>query len=176
MKKQETEKQETMEKINVPEKRKSGFTPETEEYFEELGKKIQENYDIAGKAKAKGLDPVNHVEAPLALTMAAKVIKLIAMVYPQLDREDVINRLLELEKEYGALEPMVSFQIAEEIAKEKFCKFETQLEAIDAGIRVGFAYITLGVVSSPIEGFTGIKTGKTQTGETYLKAFFSGPI
>ena len=31
-------------------------------------------------------------------------------------------------------------------------------------------------MSSPIEGFTGIQTGKTQTGETYLKAFFSGPI
>ena len=46
------------------------------------------------------------------------------------------------------------------IAKGKFCKFENQLEAIDAGIRVGFAYTTLGVVSSPIEGYTGIKTGK----------------
>jgi hypothetical protein len=38
----------------------------------------------------------------------------------------------------------VAFKIAEEIAKEKFCKFTNQLEAIDAGIRVGFSYITLG--------------------------------
>jgi len=155
---------------------KSDFSEETEKYFDILSKDIQKNYDTAKKARSKGLDPVDKVEVPLALTMAAKVIRLIATVYPQLDREDVINRLLELEKKYGALEPMVTFQIAEEIAKEKFCKFETQLEAMDAGIRVGFAYTTLGVVSSPIEGFTGIKTGKTQTGETYLKAFFSGPI
>jgi len=155
---------------------KSDFTPEIEKYFDKLGEDIKKNYEVAKKARAKGLDPVEDVEVPLALTMAAKVIRLISAVYPQLNREDVINRLLELEKEYGALEPMVTFKIAEEIAKEKYCKFETQLEAMDAGIRVGFAYTTLGVVSSPIEGYTGIKTGKTQTGETYIKAFFSGPI
>jgi DNA polymerase II large subunit len=154
----------------------SGFSEGTEKYFEGLGKDIEKTYEIAEKARARGLDPVNKVEVPLALTMAAKVVRLISTVYPQLDSEDVINRLLDLEKQYGALEPMVSFKIAEEIAREKYCKFETQLEAMDAGIRVGFAYTTLGVVSSPIEGFTGIKTGKTKTGQTYLKAFFSGPI
>ncbi len=149
---------------------------DTNEYFEYLSKEIQKNYDIAEKAREKGLDPSDNVEVPLALTMAAKVVKLVATIYPQLDNEEVINRVLELEKQYGALDASVSFTIAEEIAKEKFCKFENQLEAIDAGIRTGFAYITLGVVSSPIEGYTGIKTGKTQEGETYIKAFFSGPI
>ena len=155
---------------------KSGLNEETEKYFQELGKEIERTYRVAEKARSKGLDPVDRVESPLALTMAAKVVRLIATVYPQLDNEDIINRVLELEEKYGALEASVSFKIAEEIAKEKYCKFETQLEAMDAGIRVGFAYITLGVVSSPIEGYTGIKTGKTQVGETYLKAYFSGPI
>ncbi|MEK6859922.1 MAG: DNA polymerase II large subunit [Nanoarchaeota archaeon] len=74
------------------------------------------------------------------------------------------------------METSVSFKIAEEIAQQKYCKFENQLEAMDAGIRVGFAYTTLGVVSSPLEGFTDIKTGKTLRGETYIKAYFSGPI
>ena len=148
----------------------------TQEYFEHLSVEIEKNYDIARKARAKGLDPVDEVEVPLALTMASKVVKLVATVYSQLDREDITNRILKLEEKYGALDASVSFTIAEEIAKEKYCKFENQLEAIDAGIRVGFAYITLGVVSSPIEGYTGIKIGKTQKGETYIKAFFSGPI
>jgi DNA polymerase II large subunit len=149
---------------------------QTEKYFEELDKEIKKNYDIAEVARSKGFDPVDKVEVPLALTMASKVVKLIASKYPQLDDENIINRILELEKKYGSLDPSVSFTIAEEIAKEKYCKFENQLEAMDAGIRVGFGYITLGVVSSPIEGFTGIKTGKTTNGETYIKAFFSGPI
>jgi len=148
----------------------------TQEYFDDLSKEIKKNYDIAKQARAKGLDPVDEVEVPLALTMAAKVVKLVATVYPELDREDIINRILELEKQYGALDSSVSFTIAQEIAKQKYCKFEDELQAIDAGIRVGFAYTTLGVVSSPIEGYTGIKTGKTQDGKTYFKAFFSGPI
>ncbi|MDD5193397.1 MAG: DNA polymerase II large subunit [Candidatus Nanoarchaeia archaeon] len=152
------------------------FAPETEQYFEDLGKDIQKNYDVAKLARAKGLDPKDEVEVPLALTMAAKVVRLIATIYPQLDREDIINRLLELEKQYGALETSVSLKIAEEIAQQKFCTFNTQLEAMDAGIRVGFAYTTLGVVSSPIEGYTGIKIGKTAKGEDYIKAYFSGPI
>jgi DNA polymerase II large subunit len=32
------------------------------------------------------------------------------------------------------------------------------------------------VVSSPIEGFTGLKLGKTRDGKDYFKAYFSGPI
>ncbi len=150
--------------------------PETETYFENLGKEIEKNYSAAKEARALGLDPSDKVEVPLAMTMAAKVIRLISTVYPQLDSEEIINRVLDLEKQYGALDNSVSFKIAEEIAMEKYCKFENQMQAIDAGIRVGFAYTTLGVVSSPIEGFTEIKTGKTRNGETYLKAYFSGPI
>jgi DNA polymerase II large subunit len=153
-----------------------GMHPNTKEYFDGLSEEIERNYLVAREARSKGLDPSDKVEVPLALTMAAKVIRLIATIYPQLDNEEVINRILDLEKEYGALESSVSFKIAEEIAKEKFCKFETQLEAMDAGIRVGFAYTTLGVVSSPIEGFTELRTGKTRLGQTYLKAYFSGPI
>ncbi|MAG61780.1 hypothetical protein CMI43_03125 [Candidatus Pacearchaeota archaeon] len=149
-----------------------GLNLETEKYFDSLSVGIENNYKIAKEARKQGLDPVDEVEVPLALTMAAKVVRLIATKYSQLDNEDIINRVLELEKKYGALDNTVSFVIAEEIAKEKYCKFETQLEAMDAGIRVGFAYTTLGVVSSPIEGFTEIQTGKTQLGETYLKAFF----
>jgi len=154
----------------------SGLSLESEKYFEELGKGIEEGYKVAEQARSKGLDPADHVESPLALTMAAKVVKLIATKYPQLDKEEIINRLLELEDEYGALEPQVSFEIAKEIAKEKYCKFDTELEAMDAGIRMGFAYTTMGVVASPLEGYTDLKTGKTKIGETYIKAYFSGPI
>src|SRR3989344_348437 len=144
----------------------SGLSSETEEYFDSLSKGIAENYKVAEAARAKGLDPVDKVEVPLALTMAAKVVKLAATLYPQLDKEEIIERILELESEYGSLDNSVSFKIAEEIAQEKYCKFENQLEAIDAGIRVGFAYTTLGVVSSPIEGYTEIKTARTRIGET----------
>jgi len=131
---------------------------------------------VAQQARAQGLDPLSKVEVPLAMSMAEKAVKLIATVYPQIDDDRIVKRILDLEKEYGKLDSTVYFKIADEIAHEKFCKFESLLQAIDAGIRVGFAYITLAVVSSPIEGFTELKLGKTNKGEDYFIAYFSGPI
>ena len=151
-------------------------TPKTEKYFSNLKKKVDEVYSMAGEAKKLGLDPVDEVEMPLALTMAAKVVGLISTIYPQMKDSGIDKRILELEKEYGKLDTTVTFKIAEEVAKQKFCKFASLLEAIDAGIRVGFAYQTIAVVASPIEGFTGIKLRKTKEGKEYFEASFSGPI
>ena len=147
-----------------------------QKYFKEIENKVKVAYAIADEAKAKGFDPVSKVEIPLASNLAEKALGLISTIYPQLNDKAIVNRILELEKQYGALDSAVSFKIAEEIAKERFCKFENLMQAIDAGIRVGFAYITLGVVSSPIEGFTELKLGKTNKGEDYFIAYFSGPI
>jgi len=147
-----------------------------QEYFKGIDKNVKEAYAVAGRARALGLDPVSQVETPVATSLAEKTVGLISVIYPQLQDKSIINRILELEKEYGQLEMSVSLKIAEEVAREKFCKFENLLQAIDAGIRVGFAYTTIGVVSSPLEGFTGLKLGKTAEGKEYFIAYFSGPI
>ena len=147
----------------------------TEQYFKSIKKGVDEHYEIARRARAVGIDPVAKIEVLIATTLAEKAVGLISVLYPQLGRS-VIERITELEKEYGALDTAVAFKIAEEVAKEKFCKFESLLQGIEAGIRVGFAYITLGVVSSPIEGFTELKLGKTRNGENYFIPYFSGPI
>jgi len=152
------------------------LTKEVGQYFKNFEKQVREVYEIAEQARKKGLDPKNKVEIPLARSLAEKVVGLISSVYPQMDDPRISKRILELEKEYGKLDVAVSFKIAEEVAKQKFCKFSSLLEAIEAGIRIGFAYITLGVVSSPIEGFTGLKLGKTAEGKEYFIAYFSGPI
>ncbi|MCX8158758.1 MAG: DNA polymerase II large subunit [Candidatus Pacearchaeota archaeon] len=148
----------------------------TEEYFDMINKKVNECYEVANRARAIGIDPVAKVEIPIATSLAEKAIGLISTIYPQLNDKKIVDRIIELEKEHGQLNMAVPFKIAEEIAKEKYCRFSSLLEAIDAGIRVGFSYITLGVVSSPIEGFTGLKLGVTRDGKEYFKAYFSGPI
>ena len=148
----------------------------TQEYFKKIEKDVREIYEVVGAARAKGLDPVNEVEIPLAMTMAEKVVGLISTIYPQMMNSGIAKRILELEKEYGKLDTTVTFKIAEEVAKQKFCKFESLLQAIEAGVRIGFAYSTLGVVSSPIEGFTELKLGKTRDEKDYFIACFSGPI
>ncbi|MEX0920896.1 MAG: DNA polymerase II large subunit [Candidatus Pacearchaeota archaeon] len=148
----------------------------TEQYLKEIEKETKKIYEVANKARAKGFDPVSKVEIPLARSLAEKVVGLISAIYPQMEGSGIAKRILDLEKNYGKLDPMVSFVIAEEVAKQKFCKFSNLIEAIEAGIRIGFAYITLGVVSSPIEGFTGLETAKTKEGKDYFIAYFSGPI
>ncbi|VVB82237.1 DNA polymerase II large subunit [uncultured archaeon] len=149
---------------------------DTQKYFVDLEKEVRKIYNTANEARAKNLDPVNKVEIPLARSLAEKVVGLISTIYPQMEGTGIANRILELEKEYGKLTMSVSFKIAEEVAKQKYCKFASLLEAIDAGIRIGFSYTTLGVVSSPIEGYTGITLGKTRDGKEYFIANFSGPI
>ena len=145
-------------------------------YFENLKKEVDKIYSVANEARAKGYDPVNEVEIPLAMSMAEKVVGLISTIYPQMKETKIADRILELEKEYGKLDTTIVFKIAEEVARQKFCEFDNLLEAMDAGIRIGFAYATLGVVSSPIEGFTGLKIRKTRSGKDYIEASFSGPI
>jgi hypothetical protein len=130
---------------------------ELQPYFSELKKKVDLAYSVAEVARAKGFDPVDKVECPLAVTMAERVVNLIKTIYPKLSVEKISGRILELENKYGKLDATVSFVIACEVAEEKFGKFEKKLDAIDAGIRIGFAYMTLGVVASPIEGYTGLK-------------------
>ncbi len=147
-----------------------------EGYFEDLQEQVNNMYSIATTARSKGFDPKKEVEIKLAATLAAKAVGLISTIYPQIDKKEIVDRIIELEKEYGQLSQEVSFKIAEELAKQKYCTFKNQLEAIDAGIRLGFSYNTLGVVSSPIEGYTALKTGKNDDGGEYFIPYFSGPI
>src|SRR3989338_798230 len=149
---------------------------QTDAYFQAIELGVKQSYEVARAARQKGFDPVSDVEIPIAMSLAEKAIGLISTIYPQLQDSKIVSRILELEKEYWQLDMAVSLKIAEEIAREKFCKFTSLLQAMDAGIRVGFAYTTLGVVSSPIEGFTELRVCKTRQGEDYLAAYFSGPI
>jgi DNA polymerase II large subunit len=152
------------------------FRSETLKYFENFKNEVEKIYRVSSEVRKKGFDPVFDVEVSIANSMAEKVVNLIATIYPQLIGSGVVERILELEKEYGKLNPTVVFKIAEEVSEGIYCNFESVIQAMDAGIRVGFAYITLGVVSSPIEGFTGIEVGKRYDGKEYIVANFSGPI
>src|SRR3989338_3611788 len=113
---------------------------ETQKYFENLRKEVDKVYEMAGEARAKGFDPVDEVEIPLAMSMAEKVVGLISTIYPQMKGSGISKRILELEKEYGKLDSTIMFNIAEEVARQKFCSFDNLIESMDAGIRVGFAY------------------------------------
>ena len=95
----------------------------TNEYFHEIESKVREVYKIANIARSKGYDPVDKVEIPLARSLAEKVVGLISTIYPQMEDKGIAERILELEKKFGKLDPAVCLQIAEEVARRKFCEF-----------------------------------------------------
>ena len=131
-----------------------------EDYFEKFDRDIRHCYSLASEAREKGFDPVDKVEIFPAANMAERVEGLISTVAPQIKGSGVVVRIAELEKEYGPQDWRVALNIAEEISAQKFCKFDTIKEAIEVGLRVGLAYITVGVVASPLEGFVRLEFKK----------------
>ncbi|QQG39152.1 MAG: DNA polymerase II large subunit [Candidatus Woesearchaeota archaeon] len=150
---------------------------EIKKYFEEIENQLKKAYSIARKAKKKGYDPSEEVEIPLVRNLAERVIGIISIAAPQIVNTGIEKRIKELEDQYEQQNWRVALKIAEEVAKEKFCKFKDQREAAEVGIRIGFAYITGAVVSSPLEGFVRLEFKKRiKDGKEYFCLFYSGPI
>ena len=147
-----------------------------EQYTKNLSKKIEDTYKIASQARAKGYDPEDIVNIPLAKNMAERVEGLVSVAIPQITNAGIPNRIKELETIYGKLDWRVALTVSLETTQGKFCEFETKKEAIEAGIRIGLAYLTLGVVASPLEGFVELKIKKRKDGREYFALMYAGPI
>ncbi len=152
-------------------------SPAMQKYFDKLDAQVQEAYVVASEARKKNYDAVDQVEVRLAKNMAERVVGLISVLAPQIVNSGVVERIIELEAQYGALDWRVAFKIAEEIAMQKYCAFKDQHEAVDIGIRAGFAYVTVGVVSSPLDGIVTVefKDRMDKRGK-YISISFAGPI
>jgi len=149
---------------------------EINDYFKEIEHNVAATYKAANKARKLGFDPEEHVGIPLAKNMAERVEGLIGALIPDIINSGLSKRIQGLEKKYGKLDWRVALDISLEIVHEKFCKFENKIKAMEAGIRVGLAYLTLGVVSSPLEGFVELKLKKRNDGKEYFCLMYSGPI
>ncbi len=149
---------------------------EMEEYFSQLDNNLHHIFKLAASARKKGFDPEKKVDIPLAQNMAERVEGLISAVAPEIVGKGLSKRIIELEKKYGVAAWEVAFKIAEEVAREKFCKFDNKKMALEVGIRVGFLYHTAGIVAAPLEGFLGLEIKKTREGKEYFAPLYAGPI
>ena len=149
---------------------------EIEAYFLGIEEELKRCYKIGNDARKKGYDPEEKVDIILTKNMAERVEGLISAVAPQIIGSGFSKRIQQLEKKYGALAWEVALMIAQEVAEEKFCKFKSKKEAMEAGIRAGFAYHTVGVVAAPLEGFIELKIKKRKDGREYFAPCFAGPV
>ena len=74
---------------------------EANKYFNRIEDEIKEIYKVAEQARSVGYDPVDHVEIPLARNMVERVEGLISVVAPQLKKSGMVERMQELENQYG---------------------------------------------------------------------------
>ncbi|MBI1934916.1 DNA polymerase II large subunit [Candidatus Woesearchaeota archaeon] len=147
-----------------------------EKSSKKMAEEIEKCYAIASEARSKGYDPEPIVCAPLAKNMAERVEGIVSVVVPQLMNSGIPERIKELEAIYGKSDWRVALSISLEVSQERFCKFDSQKIAMETGIRIGLAYLTLGVVASPLEGFVELKINKRRDGKDYFSLMYSGPI
>lgn len=142
------------------------------DYFERLEKETHHLYEIANKARSKGLDVNLETEVPLAKDLAERVEGLVGP-------EGVANRIKELEKDIDR--ESVAFEIAAEIASGKFeltgekANYDRE-QRCDQGLRTALAILTEGVVAAPLEGISQVKIKKNFDSSEYIAVYFAGPI
>lgn len=152
-------------------------SPEIDKYFSYLDTETTRAHEVAVEARKKGFDPENDVNIKLAKNMAERVVGIISVIAPQIVGSGVVERIIDLEKEYGSQDWRVAFIIAHEIAQQKYCSFNDEKEAIEVGVKTGFAYVTVGIVSSPLEGLTTIDIVPRRDGEgKFFRLNYAGPI
>ncbi|NVM18226.1 MAG: DNA polymerase II large subunit [Candidatus Lokiarchaeota archaeon] len=144
------------------------MSKETEEYFSNLQKGVDECYEIAENARQKGLDPEIFVESPQAKDLAGRVEKLVG---PQ-----GVAKLIRKLKILGKSEDEIVFQVVSDILGQKIGVINSLEERVERAIRVGLAIKTMGVVSAPLEGISKILIREDQHHNKYLSLYFAGPI
>jgi len=138
-----------------------------EEYFSSLQLQVDTCYDIARRARLRGIDPELDVEIPQAADLAARVEKLLF----EWEVEGVASRIRELSRDRNREE--VSLLIAKEYAK---LPARTTEFAIERAVRLGLAVLTEGILVAPLEGIASVSINKNPDGSEYLTVYFSGPI
>ncbi len=145
------------------------MSKEMQKYFSDLQKEIDTAYNIAKKARKKGLDPEKKVEIPQAKDLAQRVEELVGP-------KDIAPKIRTVTKKIQNRE-LVSLEIAKTIAKDKEkYNFKSNEEALDQAVRTGLAILTEGVLVAPLEGIADVKIGKNNDGSSYVDLYFSGPI
>ncbi|HIH01064.1 TPA: DNA polymerase II large subunit [Thermoplasmata archaeon] len=138
-----------------------------QEYFSSLQREVDVCYDIARRARMKGLDPEIDVEVPQAPDLAARVEKLLF----DWEVDGVAERIRELSVDHNREE--VSLLIAKEYARLPARSPEF---AVERAIRLGLAVLTEGILVAPLEGIASVSVNRNSDGSDYLTVYFAGPI
>jgi len=137
------------------------------EYFLSLKGELDKPYDVARRARAKGLDPESCPETMVAEDLAG-------LVEGFIGPRGVAERIRELSERMSREE--VAFKIAEEIVYGTFGHLEED-RAADQALRTAVAILTEGVTAAVYsEGIARVAIKSNADRSRYLAIYFAGPI
>ncbi len=138
------------------------------EYFAEMNAKKDEIYELAGKARAMGLDPEDYVDVPQAEDLASRCEELLKDYNVKGVAEVIRQKTLE-----AGNREVACLLTAKEVAKWPADSLE---QALDRATRVGLAVLTEGILVAPLEGIAETRIRKNDDGSSYVDLLFAGPI
>jgi len=142
------------------------MSKEYQEYVSLLESQLEEVYQIARKARGKGVDPTLTPEPEMAKDMASLVEGLVGP-------PGVAESIRELSKKLPREE--LAFKIAEEIVHGKFGHMGAR-EAAEQAIRTALAIFTEGITAAPLQGVARVAVKKNLDRTKYLAIYFAQPI
>jgi DNA polymerase II large subunit len=137
-----------------------------QQYAKSLENELQRLYEIAGKAREKGLDPVLKPESEIAKDLAELVEGLVG---PAGVAETIRGLGEKLPREE------LAFKITEEIVYGKFGHMETHAAAEQA-IRTSLAILTEGITAAPLQGVATVSIKANLDKSKYLAIYYAGPM
>jgi DNA polymerase II large subunit len=140
---------------------------EDERYFARLEQRLDQAFETARAAKAKGYDPETEVEIPVAKDMADRVENI-------LEIPGVADRVRELEgrmsREEAALELVTDF------VEGSVGDYDSREGKVEGAVRTAVALLTEGVVAAPIEGIDRVEILENDDGTEFVNVYYAGPI
>ena len=144
---------------------------EIENYQTSLDEHAEKCYQLAQRARAKGLDHTLEVEIPRTSDLASRTEKLLINHLDGVKIAADIRTMLDLhDRETTAI--TMAQKVARHFRDEGF----DTVKSIDVGLRVGLAILTEAVLVAPLEGISEVRLLPNVDGSQFLSLHFAGPI
>lgn len=142
------------------------MSDEYRRYVTSLGDELNNVYNIAKEARAKGLDPTLIPEVDVAKDLAELVEGLVGP-------PGVAESIRDLSKKLPREE--LAFKIAEQIVYGKYGHMGAR-EAAEQAVRTALAILTEGITAAPLQGVARVAIKINPDRTKYLAIYYAGPI
>jgi len=142
------------------------MSDEYQRYLTSLGERLHDIYEIARKARKKGLDPTLTPEIEVAKDLAELVEGLAGPLGVADSIRDLSNRLSRED---------LAFKVAEQIVYGKYGHMDAR-RASEQAVRTALAILTEGITAAPLQGVARVAIKYNPDRTKYLAIYFAGPI